>query len=328
MTLNTKVCKLESPKDINSKFKYWLKLTSLTPRKFIYIPIKENSYFEKQTGTLCNAFQLNFKDNKLNNVALILNKEKVVKIEDKELIDERKVISIDIGLKNLITTNQGDIFHKNFIDKLTYYDNRIQKLQKELQRRNIKLSDNKRYVKMTKKLREYIKNECNRIINRIIEIHNPKEIIMEHLKFKSFGFFKRLNRLMSNFGLRYIKSKIASIQEETDIKITEVNPAYTSQECRKCGFIDNKNRKQDNFKCLRCGHKCHADVNSTFNIERRSFDTRINIYTNYKKVKQLLLSSFKESDGSGRVTRSCTQHQLKKKKPFSKTREIKHECQI
>jgi putative transposase len=51
------------------------------------------------------------------------------------------------------------------------------------------------------------------------------------------------------------------------IPLFEVDPAYTSQICSKCGSIHKPNGKH--FKCLTCGHNDHRDANAAFNIARR-----------------------------------------------------------
>ena len=51
------------------------------------------------------------------------------------------------------------------------------------------------------------------------------------------------------------------------IPLFEVDPAYTSQICSKCGSIHKPDGKQ--FTCPTCGHNDHRDVNAAFNIARR-----------------------------------------------------------
>jgi putative transposase len=47
--------------------------------------------------------------------------------------------------------------------------------------------------------------------------------------------------------------------------------AYTSQTCSKCGYIDKRNRKnQETFICGFCHKKQNADINASKNILARS----------------------------------------------------------
>lgn len=49
--------------------------------------------------------------------------------------------------------------------------------------------------------------------------------------------------------------------------VHKINPAYTSQTCSKCGYMDAKNRvSQAVFRCQRCEHFTNADVNAALNI--------------------------------------------------------------
>ena len=51
------------------------------------------------------------------------------------------------------------------------------------------------------------------------------------------------------------------------MEVRKVNPAYTSQTCRQCGYVAKENRKeQSEFKCTACGHADDADVNAALNI--------------------------------------------------------------
>jgi putative transposase len=50
--------------------------------------------------------------------------------------------------------------------------------------------------------------------------------------------------------------------------VVPVNPAYTSQTCSHCGYVDADNRRtQAIFTCLACGHSENADLNAAQNIK-------------------------------------------------------------
>lgn len=51
------------------------------------------------------------------------------------------------------------------------------------------------------------------------------------------------------------------------VKIIRVSPNGTSNTCSKCGYKNNKNRKDKQFKCLDCGFEIDADLNASLNIK-------------------------------------------------------------
>ncbi|MGH3523699.1 MAG: RNA-guided endonuclease InsQ/TnpB family protein, partial [Mycobacterium sp.] len=54
------------------------------------------------------------------------------------------------------------------------------------------------------------------------------------------------------------------------VAFVEVDPAYTSQTCHACGWVDKRNRRsQSDFECGRCGFVGHADHNAAVNIATR-----------------------------------------------------------
>lgn len=57
------------------------------------------------------------------------------------------------------------------------------------------------------------------------------------------------------------------------IRVIMVDPAYTSQRCNRCGYVDKGNRDRARFDCLRCGHSDDADHNAALNIRDRAIQS-------------------------------------------------------
>lgn len=93
------------------------------------------------------------------------------------------------------------------------------------------------------------------------------KLLLERLDFRNPDLARRLNAILRNCGRSVIQSKLADLEQRFGITSTEVNPAYSSQTCNACGYVDKRNRpSQGTFRCLWCGHTKHADLNAASNI--------------------------------------------------------------
>jgi putative transposase len=287
MHLDGKVVEISRKEENGAKsFDYWLKISTLEKGNPVYIPLKANTYAEKLEGEFLNYCQVVENDGKIE--------FRIIKqLRKKEYIPLTDEIAIDLGLNPLFATDKGDLFGRNFFDILKAFDKKITKRMASLQKRKIKPRDDKKYRKYVDNLRDYLKNEINRLINIIVEIYKPKRIIVERLDFRSPELSKRLNRLLQNFGKKYIKQKLERLQELYGIEVIEINPAYTSQECSSCGYIDKKNRKDtQEFECKACKKQINAQVNGAKNILKRS--SLGNLHLTKKQVLKMLIERYLE----------------------------------
>ena len=80
-----------------------------------------------------------------------------------------------------------------------------------------------------------------------------------------------LNRTILRNGWSMARSMLEYKSSWSGVMLVAVPPAYTSQECSRCGFTDAGNRvSQARFACLACGPTEHADRNAAANILRRA----------------------------------------------------------
>jgi putative transposase len=271
------------------EFDYWLRLSTINKGNPVYIPLRKNSYAELVDGKFLKFIQIVRKGN-------TFTVKRVKSLNKKQYVPQTEEIALDSGLNPLFATNRGDLFGRNFLKTLIEFDRKIQNRIKYLQRKGIrKLRTDRKYCELVDNLREFLKSEVNRILNRIVRIYKPARLIIERLDFRSPELSRRMNRLIQNFGKRYIKEKLNRFRELYSIEIVEVNPAYTSQECSSCGYIDEKNRRDTHyFKCKACGKELNAQVNGARNISKRSSLTGIKLHTPKKQVLRVLVRQYLE----------------------------------
>lgn len=274
MALDAKVAEVvPADEGKSSHADWWVRVSTAEKGKPVRIPLHTNEYFEEREGTLKKFLFVEEREDGDLTFRLV----KSVPFDE----GYRPVLpslSIDFGLCTPVATNMGDLCGQKFYRHLLKMDKVITDLAANLQGQNIKLSSSKRYNRLVKKLRNYFKNELNRILNRLVEVYSPRKIAVEKLDFRSPGLSKKMNRLLRRCGKRYMKEKLQALSEEKGIEIVYVNPAYTSKACPnpKCGYVDKRNRKsRSEFECKYCGKKGHADAIAGKNIDARSSDAEL-----------------------------------------------------
>ena len=83
------------------------------------------------------------------------------------------------------------------------------------------------------------------------------------------------------------------LQQSYGIEVIEINPAYTSQECSSCGYVDERNRKNtQEFECRACKNKINTQINGAKNILKRS--SLGSLYLTKKQVLKILIERYLE----------------------------------
>ena len=293
MALNEKVAMVAESNN-NSLVGYWVKLSTLTRGKPIMLPVFKNKYYEAVQATRANFIQLNKDRDGYISVSFIKD------VAPKQAAFKTERVSIDLGLTNLLTFNDGSMYGRRYLSsRLKDYDKKISTLCARLQRNKMRPRSSYRYRKLVDSLRAFLKNEIGRVMNKALNRFMPKHIVVERLNFQSQRLSKRLNRLIGNFGKSIVKAKLNDFSEKYGVTIEEVNPAYTSQTCSSCDYVDKKNRRsQSVFICACCGLKLHADINAARCIDTRSSSSIANIYKSKAFILDKLVTRFIERQAS------------------------------
>lgn len=276
MTLQDKVALIEPVKSANKdEVSCVIKFSTHIKRKPIYLPILKNKYADEFVGKLSSSCSMEF-DRKGKLICVRMTKE-AIKVKDEETCEESQVksqtkpqgevIGTDIGLCSLIVLSNGEMYGMRFLRQLKRFDNNLLKITNQLKEEHgkyVKLTGFDSYNNLNHRIKQYIKNEVGRIINKILTKHNIQTLVIEDLDFTSSKLSRKMNRLLHRFGLGVIKNKLEAVKLCTISAVKYVNAAYGSQTCSTCGYVDEKNRPtQSEFKCRCCGKKEHADVNAS-----------------------------------------------------------------
>lgn len=274
-------------------------ITSLTPRKRIRIPL---------TGHTVISGHIR--------VVLDTDRQRVeihytAKLKNIPGDQTREVIAVDVGLSEVFTDDEGHKYGQGF-GKLIYDEsdrilannrrrNKLYQLAKKHEKkgnrqkapniRKFNLGQKKQSKKKRKNQLE-LERQINMAINQMVKKRRPTLLVTEKLDFRGKAKSKQMSRQV-NLWPRGI------LQERTEFKALaagcrrkRVNPAYTSQMCPCCWFVNGKNRNGDRFKCLNCGHEQDADQVAAINLKARLTDPEITLWTPKERVKAILLERF------------------------------------
>lgn len=261
-------CIAVTPAKRSKSFPLWARLSTLEKGKRIDVPLTTYDHFEEREGKRALSVQVIERDGQLA-FGMMTDIADACERSKEAYRPKVEAIGLDLGLKTLFATDQGDLLGQGWLTRLQDYDRKIARLAKYRQQHGMKVRS-ERYRRYVAQLRGYVRSEIGRILNRLVETHAPGEIVVERLCFQNANLSKRLNRILSKFGKNEVARKLKDLEERFGIITTEINPAYTSQEDSACGYVDKLNRpRQVAFCCRWCGSKRHADVNAARNIKSR-----------------------------------------------------------
>lgn len=237
------------PANIDSRFLAWVTPSNSFDlflkfadgkNKPIYIPLKKTKPFNKwfSRGRLKTSCRISN-----GNIEVIFEVDKAENCGS-------KMLAIDIGVRHIFSTSDREQIN------VCPHGHTLSSICKKLSRR-------KRGSKGFRRAERHRRNYMNWAIKQL-NLSRYKDIVVEDIKYLRKG--KRTSRELSHFTYREIFQELERVAEELNVSIIRVNPAYTSQKCCKCGHTEAKNRKDEKFKCMQCGHEDHADLNSPQNI--------------------------------------------------------------
>ncbi len=198
-------------------------------------------------------------------------------------------IGIDIGLKHVAVTSDGEFFENPRIHK--QYEKRINKAQKKLSRKKKRSKNRKKVIEELKRLYQKEKNTREDHLHKLTSklIDENQVIIAEDLQVANLvrknkakkdenGKYlkngqaqkKGLNRFFSDVALGTLLHMLEYKALWYGRTFIRVPAHHTSSDCSECGWRNEDLTLADReWKCLKCGTHHERDENAARNILAR-----------------------------------------------------------
>jgi putative transposase len=226
------------------------------------------------------------KDNRILSATITKRADKwfvsvLIEMDEQDYIKPKNdIIGIDLGIKNLATCSNGDIYEN---------PKALQKNLKKLKRKSRQLSrkkkDSKNREKAKSKLAKLhyrisnIRKDClHKITSKIV--NENQVIVLEDLKVSNMIKNRKLSRSISDVGLYEFRRQI---EYKAKWKVRNVYFADTffpsSKLCSCCGYKKEDLKLSDRtYKCNQCGFIIDRDLNASKNLVKLYTDGLSGIY--------------------------------------------------
>lgn len=202
--------------------------------------------------------------------------------------DNRSPIGVDVGIRNMITTSDGEYYHfsdtRKLEKRLKRQDRRLQKYYKKYLNISVhtktKYEDIPKSKNMLKRLKDYFKTSSKIKHKKHNDIHNATKAIVE--KFPSVIVIENIS-VTSQLKQRWIRTFAPSMMfyeihrqleykaADRNIPIIVADREYpSSQICSNCGIRHNIGSRHI-FKCPSCGLKIDRDLNAAYNLRNLAY---------------------------------------------------------
>jgi IS605 OrfB family transposase len=182
------------------------------------------------------------------------------------------VLGVDLGIANIAVTSTGRFFSGGL---LNHRRDEYEKVRGSLQRTDTE-SAHRTLDDMGNREQRWNRDLLHCISKAIVQealTHDCTVIAFEDLT----DIRDRLPgaKAFHGWAFKQLYEYVSYKAEAYGIVTEQINPAYTSQRCSKCGTTLQENRtSQEGFCCQKCGYAVHADYNAAKNIGMRQLRSR------------------------------------------------------
>jgi putative transposase len=183
----------------------------------------------------------------------------------KKFNSENQTVGLDMGISKFCVTSDGDVIenprHFEKYEKKLRIENRA--LARKKKDSNSWLKQVRRLTLLHRKIANVRTDFLHKESTKIAKANST--VFVEDLDVSLLTKNRNFSKSIKDCGWGMFRQML-----EYKTQVVRVDPAYTSQQCFECKHTTKENRKtQSEFKCVKCGHTDHADINAAKNIKSR-----------------------------------------------------------
>ncbi len=182
-------------------------------------------------------------------------------------MEDGKIVGLDRGLYNIIATSDGERYGSKGTRAVKRKYNHV---RSELQEKGTR-SAKRRLKEISGREKRFVHDQNHCISKKLANAGYVSVYVLEdlegisHLRCKGESS-KTMRKWLSGWSYRDLEAKLEYKCSRNGIQVVKVDARYTSQKCSVCKTIDKSSRKGNQYVCVHCGNRMHADHNAAVNI--------------------------------------------------------------
>jgi putative transposase len=199
-------------------------------------------------------------------------------------------VGIDRGVATTLATSDGQMFRiptsPKLVAKTKYLQRQLARQQRGSKRRaKTKFQLAKTHARIVDRRKDWVEKVTTRLVDEydtivledlkvknMVKAPKPKPDVENPGNFLPNGAAAKagLNRSIHAACWSLFQQRLSDKAKQSGVVVLLVNPAFTSQQCRRCSHIAKESREsQAIFRCIKCDYEAHADFNAACNILAR-----------------------------------------------------------
>lgn len=186
----------------------------------------------------------------------------------------RKVVGVDLGIKELATLSDGTVFHNP--KPLREAEQKLARAQRALARKE---KTSRHYIDQRQKVNRiharvrFLRNSTIHQLTSYLTEHYT-DICIENLNVKGMLKNHKLAQALSDASFAEIRRQIEYKAKKRGVRVHIIDRYYPSTKtCSGCGAVkEHMDLNERVYICDRCGLKIDRDLNAAINIERKGME--------------------------------------------------------